>query len=346
MEETEKYIQAIKGAPELLSMNEVAKLLEKPKQKQHVKNTWRYAATISILVTIGAFLAYILLPNPPQLDQDQLAYSSFRYANLMHKLKENPTEYTTQIVTSKALESYQAPIEITAMLSLPEDKLRQMGFQIKENEITYEINIADIGYLQFWMNNNDTGLGISERQVEDVPTYDFYPLYVSDIDGKQRLRYRLSKEDSDKMYNFYNRIDHLIPVLIQVPNGVKKIVLWFLPTQGLLDILEEDILESQDYLADFEPLKAYEGVQIMPNLSENSMSLSAGNFQTIPQVDLMDVQGNSIKSIPLESTSKQSRNAKYKFDLTGVPQGMYLVAISDKKSNTIYKRLIVTENIK
>lgn len=341
MNSLDNYIDKIKKEPRLLKNDEVEELLNSSKVKNKFFYIRHIAAVFVIAMTVTFFFFQNREKNILNRMDNQIARNDLRYVNFIHQLSNNPEILDVGLVRSNSLQDVNVPIDQSALLSLSEEKLRRIGFHIYETGIIYQANIESKGSLMFWVTKESPGVSVNDQHIDSLNTYDFYPLYLSDLDGKQQVSYYFSAEPKNKREMFSKQINSLIPILIKVPNSEKQKIFWFLPTENFLNILEEGVFNSESLVSDF-TLKKSKKLNIYPNPAKDSFQIDADFLDNSSKIELLDMQGNSIRDLEPNGFS-MNPNSTYKFNVAGINKGIYLLAVSSKSNSPIYKRLIITD---
>lgn len=255
-------------------------------------------------------------------------------------------------------------------LKLSYDLLEQLGFRIKNKTIVYEAAVKNRGYLKFIVEGKHhsvtvsdspqgstlkiQGLGFRPKDTDDnqksVKQATFYPVYLSDMTGKQRVRFRFSEEDKDKMsQDYFNRlVDDLVP--IAVPSSKDSddytAIFWFKSTKELFDALVEEpitpMVQGEDSRESpkepsIETQKPIMRVNQNPFYDRLNITYSLPRNENA-QIDLISIEGKPIKNLVSRKQHEASEFSK-DFDLSIIPSGMYLLVMTTD-SHRISQRIL------
>lgn len=342
MEPLDEYFEKIKKEKPLLSELEVRSLLTNSEIKDY-KKYWINIAASLIFLAISTYFVFQFSSNEISRTDDLIAYNDFRYSKLIHEISKQQENENIQLLISEEAKQNKIPIEKSAVLKLSKSRLQKLGFQISKDKIVYKANIEIGGYLSFELKGNERSMLVSDYTKEDVLSYNFYPMYLSDIEGKQTTRFRLKNESNNKHENVSQKINSLIPVLIDVPQGNQKVIFWFLPTKNLLDILEEDILMNDLVLNDKIQIKAKTYFnRIYPNPSKQFLSIDNNLLRGGSQIELLDINGKKVKEFRYE-VAKLNISKTHKFNIEDIERGVYLVSIRKRNQPRSIRRLIISD---
>ncbi len=279
------------------------------------------------------------------------------------------------------------------MLELNKDQLKKIGFTFNGLKMKYACNIKksdgqmDIsdsniekrnerlvlngnGSFEFTSQPGGYGLRIDGKtKFKNGEDQDFYPVFISDRNGIQAIKYRFGNFESDKKWTdeyFLSQIRKLVPVLVkQDLQGKKDLVFWFNVTPSFLallpDTISKDMGKEYNKLVNSEskthdtttvttckyfdvcqvPLEQEYGVKIYPNPAKDKINLEfwpPKNDGTIyTTVELTDLNG---KLIQKNESPWYGRTAS--MNLEGVKPGIYLVIYKLSTGEVITNKVMIT----
>jgi len=266
----------------------------------------------------------------------------------------------TEIVLNQEIED--SIIENIQFIELNTNQYSKLGFEINSDRI----QIRTKGWNVF--------LTKKSRGVESIRIFKWKEqkselIFLTNRSGVQMIKWSIIGDDKDKFEEEYfkSKIQNLVPVVMLQSNFPEILtedqVFWFEPTEALFNSLPESISkqlkkeynyviaeteEQRKVLATtctyFESCKStlkVENCKMYPNPAITSATLEFTLPETvIGTISLSNISGAQLK-ILVPTTSFPKGNNTFKFDLTDLSPGIYLVLIkTDKGFKT--QRLIIS----
>jgi len=157
-----------------------------------------------------------------------------------------------------------AVLQTIKPLDLTTEQMEKLGFAFHRHKVEYACTIAGKGSLDYFCGKK--GMGIRVNATNDAPKegQDFYPVFISDMNGVQQFKYRFNNvDDKDKWTKdyFVSAIRTLVPVhVVQTQlglKGAKDAIFWFNVTPTFLEALPAaiaaDMKKEYDQLSQKEP---------------------------------------------------------------------------------------------
>ncbi len=346
MKPIDRYFEKARQRPGLASKDEIHQMIRQPAVAESNRSGYReirkLAAVITIIFLIG-FILFLIRPEvtPPVQQAHFTDYYEFRYASLVHELQEHPEKSGIRLIASKAPD---IPLHLTAQVQPPEEILNQLGLYTSEKNIVYKGNIQSAGFVSFSIVGERHSVYVADRQQTGEKIYDFYPLFLSDMNGRQRVKYRFVNEPEDKLTDdfFEERINTLIPIVLDVPGTDAKVVFWFLPTEELLNILEQDVSHPVKDRSDFSENQIGREVKIYPNPATGLLNLEMDLYHERINITLLDINGKLVRAL-MPSTRVIASHGQYQFDTGDIPRGIYLLSIESDQTGRVVRRIIIAD---
>jgi len=342
MREIEKYIEALKKEPELLSQYEIENLLKAPNELSiDTRNTFT-TINFAIVGMIAILIALVFLLKNDSLSISQQEYTSYyeyRYASLVQSIQKKPKTSQTQLFLTTN-DNDEVPLHLKIYIEPPIEILNKMGFTFTETNIVYEANVASAGYVRLGMVSGRASVSISDSKKDNVETYDFYPLFLSEMDGRQGVRYSFGNESKEKLTDtfFQERRDSLIPIVVEIPGKETKMIFWFLPTEKLFEILDDGNSKYKETEGNFNE-ENKKRIVIYPNPTKEFISIEINSQEDLTAIELLDLNGQSVDILSPKVTIKNSQ-VFYDLDIRDLPNGIYLLSMELGENSKVVKRII------
>lgn len=252
-------------------------------------------------------------------------------------------------------------------IELSEKELETFGFYITGEAISYETFYKN-QVVKVSLVKGGESVSINEVENGFVPSLKVLS-FLSNPDGQQRVKWKLSEDDKDKMKSAYfqEKNQFLVPIIIQQKSFPDLLyqdeIFWFEPSEALFDALPvqigQQIRQEYHYLTAvneeasnglsasctfFESCKAtlqLNGLKLYPNPAAYISTLSFDNpEETIGAISLVNISGNHVKELISRQYFQQGLNT-FQLDLSGVGPGIYLIYINTNKGFKT-QRLIIS----
>lgn len=377
------YLKRAKNSEPFLSEDDVRKMLASGKTETD-KRTFRsfrisqpnYLNPVSLALVVVILVAIVLgvqlLSEPHDQTPGESEYSSsvpsqdfrvertnFQRQQLLNQVTVSSQSEdakvqlfhkhdTVRLITGRW--QYKEMDQKIPTLKVSKGILESIGFEFKEQKVVYEANVDGYGYLNIRASDSSHSLSLGDRpRMNGAKRTTFYPLFVSDMKGKQRVKFRFGKEDSKKMtQEYFNQIlDDLVPIAIPNPQKDKDFIaiFWFESTEELFDVLVEEPSKSAHTQSDAEaPAPELEKVKepkllVKQNPVFNALdiALTMARSEHV-RIDLISVDGEPIKTL-VPRTFLEAATHEYSFDLSDMQAGLYLL-VATTESQRISKRII------
>jgi len=250
-------------------------------------------------------------------------------------------------------------------IELSKNELMELGFEINDDKIT--IITKSKGW-KIVLSKRMKGVirHMFSLREKSKPK----PIFLSNINGKQMLKWRSAGDNKNKMEDDYfkNTIQELIPVILRQSDFPEILdetqVFWFEPTIELFESLpdriavqleeeynyitaetEEERTELSSNCTYFEACKTsmlVESCKLYPNPARQSTSIEFFVPESIKgSISIANITGAQIRILVSNTTFEKGSNL-YKLDLSGINSGIYFVLIQISKG---YKtqRLIISK---
>jgi len=145
----------------------------------------------------------------------------------------------------------QSKINILKALRLTDDQLKKIGFIITSDKIEYKCYVRSYGSFDYFTKPGGRSVSIDCYQAKSDTGQDFYPVFISDLNGEQQVKYRMSNKSGQGTGTeeyFLSRIRTLVPVLVP-EKGLrfkkkKNLVFWFNITPSFLALLPDTVSDE------------------------------------------------------------------------------------------------------
>lgn len=294
-----------------------------------------------------------------------------RYKYLQNEFQEilniKKQYQNTDIVNYKAVNR----MENVHFFELSEKELQELGFVIE----TDKIQITTKSGIFYWqINLSKKSMGVSPlKWFSKFEKEKVHLVFLSDIEGKQMLKWKSLGDNKDKMENKYfaNTIQKLVPVIIKqadYPNIlIEDQVFWFELNNELNSLLPErinsqfkqKIVENENKTTNEQSEQtnqtkdnsqdevskaklAVSACKLYPNPANQSTTISFSVPESVNgSILLVSVSGTEIKTLVGNTVFSETINS-FTLDLSGICSGIYIVLI---KTATGYKtqRLIISQ---
>ena len=336
MEVLDKYSDLIKQQPKLFSETEINHLLEKSTDTSRSYNLVKIsaiAALILLLVGIPLFLKYTAIED----EGYYASYYDYRYEKLIEEVQKDSVAYQSNIVP--LTKNNSKPLYLNKAIKPSKSILEKLGFVFLENGVVYEGNIDTSVYLKIGILNGKATVLISSGPDKQSESKDFYPLFLSEINGRQGVKFRFHKEPEEKLEDafFEEQKSALIPILVEDPNFEKQMIFWFLPTESFFQIIENENVEPEVTKTNFDK-KNKQDFKIYPNPAKRQIYFKNNSNDKLLEVQLLDLNGHKIQNLSIEGTSEDD---VYEAAIDQIPNGVYMLEIEFKNKPKVFRRVII-----
>ncbi len=198
----------------------------------------------------------------------------------------------------------ESVFENIKLLELPDDVLAKLGIKRTEGRIAYGGVILGVetpdekSFLKFNLTEETGAVQLGPAQDQEITTT-FLPVFLSDRNGEQSIKYMFDLESRRKFEEAYFKemVNTLVPVLVKLRKGSESkndAVFWFEPTADFLKRLPAAVasqLKSEydqiaSWNASHQPLKTGETLaESAPagKKTESSSSTASGAGGTTPE---------------------------------------------------------------
>lgn len=363
MEKLNAYKETIENQSQLLSTEEVLQVIDTKETiesstktiKLWHKKSLAFAASVAVLLTL-----VFLIPkdNTSTNIEGELSYFDYRYTNYVETAQDDPSIYDSKIInTIKGNNRF--PSHLSTLVEPSPEALQKIGFIFDENNVYYEANVNGHGYINIGVKDGRASVIVGDNKKPGVRSETYYPAFMSDMAGRQGVKYRFGSEDSEKMKTNYFEASSssLIPIVVKVgvtyPSKREKMIFWFSPSDRLFEILENEKINSQNMVDAYQKLiKTYlemsdllkkNSLTLYPNPASEQVNLVTHSNNKISHIKLMDINGTVVKN-NLSFTKFEDKASKsyYKVNIQDVNNGVYLLEIiTNDSSKPMVKRVIV-----
>ncbi|MGK7397396.1 MAG: T9SS type A sorting domain-containing protein [Candidatus Cyclobacteriaceae bacterium M3_2C_046] len=253
-------------------------------------------------------------------------------------------------------------IEELSMIQLSKKELSELGFEIRENKISFSSTSLEINLFPNGRSINDNSSKGPNQKLDSKISL----VFLTNIFGEQQFQWITKKDQIEKSRRKYfdEKIQHLVPVLLNnsdYPSILSEDqIFWFEPSEALFAALPPDTGNQlrQEYeliTSDSEELKSgssctfFEAcrstlhlrrLSIYPNPASGHTSLDFELAKPITgRVALLDISGKPVKELVPQRSFKTGRNA-FTFDLSDVQEGIYLLTIYSDHGFKTYRLMV------
>lgn len=305
-------------------------------------------AWVSVVLGMLIISGSILTPPLYELENPNQKWSVVPAGNTKSDLQSSilatETDPEAKVrITYNEDRSQLTELNMIPPLKVSEEILEKLGFEQVGNEVIFEANVIDYGYLKFSVSMESSKVTVANQHRKNTKEATFYPLYLSKMDGKQDVKFHFNQEDAAKMSADYfsSILDDLVP--ITVPNPLKPAedmaIFWFKAQPSLFDLLVSDTQDSEPAMAT--PVTENETIElrILSNPFRDRLTVEYDLKQADrTQLDLISV-GSTQKRELLSPQNQEAGSHKRDFQLSDLPKGIYLLVLTTN-TQRIAKRII------
>ena len=302
------------------------------------------------------------------------------YPNTLAHIVKKASDYPENLAAAKDKGPIPSQIGSIKLIELSQEELAKLDINISGKGIYYE-NIIPYTKLsprktKLSYYNDKSGYGISVKSpfTSTGSGHDFYPIFLSQKNGYQKLKYDFESGsyDPDKWSDsfFLATIPTLVPVLVKQSeysfSDKEDLILWYNVTPSFLNALPDRIAEDmrKEYAnvlqntgisgisTDNAPVKCqyfdacqsslerFMKLNIYPNPAKEKLildfKLPDGNTAMLY---IASIEGKVINTVPAINASQNDQHVE--LNTSSIKPGIYLVNIKLSSGSTISKRVII-----
>jgi hypothetical protein len=288
-----------------------------------------------------------------------------RYQNLQHtyycikQLKLSQNKQHKQVVNYKYNSFIQDSLLKIKAIELNDDELKNI--YIESTTGYFSVRNED-NSKYFWVDESKKEYGIDLNY--KAFRHNFFPIFITDSKGRhRRVDNNFDIHDKNVVDSIKNEnINVLIPIKVHLKEiriKENEITLWYLPTDEFIDALPDRIkhelkIERNAIINDslnftstctyFEVCKStlsVENLRVFPNPTKQSVTIEFSVYESaVGNISLYNIGGSQVKVL-LSNQTFVSRNNSFKFELSDVTPGIYLVSLQTDKG-FLTQRLIIS----
>lgn len=354
MKNLEDYFNAAKKTEPMQSLQEIENMISRHRAKQghsifnldnlfYKRKSFIYLSLTFSTMLLAAILSLVMLPF--QQEQEQEVFIPSSQQRIMHLVNElnraDQAIKVSQLGQTVFKDTQAVPKHMRSALSLSTETMQLLGITISATEIKYEGNIKGLGFLSFAVTSKHHSGQVDENQHKGFKEYDFYPWFLSDETGKQRVRYQFDNEPPLKMTNafFTNVMDQLIPIEVRSPGG-GNVIFWFSQSDALMQILESaaNLTTSPSVNTQNEPKTNSLEIELYPTITTGvvDVNLNALKKQDV-EISVLNGSGEVLKVYKNENLKEGGHSLK--MDLSEFQKGLYFVRVHSQPGITTIHRI-------
>jgi hypothetical protein len=296
-------------------------------------------------------------------DEDLFELLPSRYQNLKH------TYYCIKQLKQKL--QHKQVVNYKDHISIQNNLFKVNAIELNDDELQ-NIHIESVlGYFSVRNEDNSKYFWVDESKKEygiDVNyktfKHNFFPIFITDSKGRhRRVDNNFDIHDKNIVDSIRNEnINVLIPIKVHL-KGIRikenEITLWYLPTDEFIDALPDRIkhelkTERNAIINDsftqtssctyFEVCKStlnVEDFKVFPNPAKQTVTIEFSVYESIVgNISLYNIGGSQVKMFASNQIFASGNNS-FKFELSDVTLGIYLVSLQTDKG-FLTKRLIIS----
>jgi hypothetical protein len=366
MKDLEDYFNAARKTEPPQSLQEIKNIINRTEQPQSFSNIdqlfYKRKSFIYLSLTISTMLLTLIISliafqDPKSSDQEVfIPDSQQRLVRLVKGITIDSTSSAIRlspvgrktvylskdsvIAVQKAVESI--PLHLRSTLQLPNETLILLGIIITDFNIRYEGNVKGSGFVSFYVNATHHSTSVEDGQRKGVKEYDFYPWFLTDENGKQRVRYQFNNEPPLKMTNefFSNTMDQLIPIKVASPDG-GNVIFWFSQTDALMRILESAAsvpIDSGPKENEDTSASSLE-IQLYPTITKGEVNVTLKTLKK-QQLEISVLNGSGeVIQVPVKNQTLDEGDHYFQMDLSRFEKGLYFVRVQSQPGITTVHRI-------
>lgn len=365
MKKIEDYLKNASEHKSIMSINEIEDtlILKTKKSRSNTDFTlhriFQFIHENKLKLTLTTMLLTIivsLFTIQDSIHQDQNIYipeSQQRIIQLVSLLNENKNKSIIKVshFGNEANEkSNNIPIHMRSKIELPNDKLKQLGIFMDDEKIIYEGNVVGSGYLKFEVRKENypkgygsTSVTVDRYKQSSITEYTFYPWFLTDLNGKQSVRYSFDNEAELKMTDdfFLSTLDQLIPIQVSL-KGFYPVIFWFSSSPELIKILESESKASEKTISEnksYEKSSLSMEIEVFPTLLKTEVNIHA-NFRVKQpfEVLLLNPSGEIIQTI-VKNQIMVAGEHNFSMDVSTLQSGLYFIRVQSENGRITFHRV-------